>query len=288
MQLQHIPGPFLKYGGIALVVIGLAWVAVAMLFGDTILTRYYRKYTTYIDRNLRLVFLEGSGDKIAAGQLVAMLVLAAAGIWLDLPFWYAALGFAAIAPMLYLKQKREEHVKKIEAQVDGFILGFANSLKTVPSPSAALTALVPVIAVPTKLEVERVLKEMRIGSTLEQGLLNMSSRLRSPNIDSALSAVLVGLQVGGNLPAVLENTALTIREMNRLDGVVKTKTSEARAQLWVLALFPFGILLAFNSLEQGYFDPLQTSLVGYIVTTIATMLWMAALLSARKILKVDI
>jgi hypothetical protein len=56
----------------------------------------------------------------------------------------------------------------------------------------------------------------------------------------------------------------------------------------VLALFPFGILFAFNSIEEGYFDPLQSSLVGYIVTTIATVLWMAALLSARKILKVDI
>jgi tight adherence protein B len=76
--------------------------------------------------------------------------------------------------------------------------------------------------------------------------------------------------------------------MNRLDGVVKTKTSEARAQLWVLALFPFGILIAFNSLEEGYFDPLQTSFTGYIVTTVAVVLWMAALLSARKILKVDI
>jgi tight adherence protein B len=283
-----IPARVLQYGGIALVVVGLSWVLYAVLVGDTILTRYYRKYTTHFDRSLRLLFLEGSGDKIVAGQLIGALVMSAAGIFFDLPLWYAFLGLIAVAPTLYLRQKRQEHLKKIEAQVDSFILGFANSLKTVPSPSAALTALSPVLAIPTKLEIDRVLKEMRIGSTLEQGLLNMSSRLRSPNIDSALSAVLVGLQVGGNLPAVLENTALTIREMGRLDGVVRSKTSEARAQLWVLALFPFGILLAFNSIEEGYFDPLQSSFTGYIVTTIATILWVGALLSARKILQVDI
>jgi len=287
-MIEYVRGPVLKYGGIALVVIGVGWMVYAVLFGDTIFTRYYRKYTNHIDRNLKLLFLEGSGDKIVAGQLIGVLVLSAAGIWLDLPYWYAMVGFAAALPILYLRQKRQEHIKKIEAQVDGFILGFANSLKTVPSPSAALTALYPVLITPTKLEIERVLKEMRVGSTLEQGLLNMSSRLRSPNIDSALSAVLVGLQVGGNLPTVLENTALTIREMNRLDGVVKTKTSEAKAQLWVLALFPFFIMFAFNAIEEGYFDPLQSSLVGYIVTTIATLLWMASLLSARKILAVDI
>ena len=45
-----------------------------------------------------------------------------------------------------------------------------------------------------------VVKEMRVGNTLEQSLVNMSARIGSRTIDSALSAVLIGLQVGGNLP----------------------------------------------------------------------------------------
>jgi len=198
------------------------------------------------------------------------------------------LAIVAIGPTLYLGQKRAEHIKKLEEQVDTFILSLANSLKTVPSPAAALTAVVPILPIPTRLEVDRVLKEMRVGSTLEQAILNMASRLGSVAMDSALSALLIGLQVGGNLSLVLENTAATIREMNRLDGVVKTKTSEGRAQLWVLALFPFGLCLVFNYADEGYFSPLQTTFTGYLVTTIAVMFWMAALLTARKILKVDI
>ena len=107
-------------------------------------------------------------------------------------------------------------------------------------------------------------------------------------MDSALSAVLIGLQVGGNLPAVLENTAETIREMNRLEGVVKTKTSEGRAQLWVLAIFPFALCGAFNLVSPGYFEPLTKSVVGYIIITAATGFWIASLLVARKVLTVDI
>ena len=141
---------------------------------------------------------------------------------------------------------------------------------------------------PTKYEVDRILKEMRVGSTLEQAILNMSARLKSPAVDSALSALLIGLQVGGNLPSVLENTAATIREMGRLEGVVKTKTSEGRAQLWVLAVFPFAICAAFNFVQPGYFDPLQQSFAGYLVTSLAIAFWLAALFVARKVLKVDI
>jgi tight adherence protein B len=277
-----------KYGGTLLVVGGFVFVAMSTFFGDTILTRYYKRYVAYLDGNLRLLFLPPEPEKLVLAQGIGAAVLLGLAFTIDLPYWYAFLAVVAIAPFVYLRQKRAEHIKQLEDQVDSFILALANSLKTVPSPSAALGAVFPVLPLPTKLEVDRVLKEMRVGSTLEQGLLNMASRLRSPTMDTALSAVLIGLQVGGNLPVVLENTAATIREMNRLEGVVKTKTSEGRAQLWVLAIFPFAICLAFNYVEEGYFDPLQKTVAGYIVTTIAVVLWMSALLLARKILKVDI
>jgi tight adherence protein B len=278
----------IKYGGVVLVIAGFALVAIATFFGDTIFTRYYKRYIAYLDRNLRLLFLPGEPEKLVIGQVVAAAIVLCLAFTLDSWVWYVALAVVAIAPWLYLRQKRAEHLKKLEEQVDSFILGLANSMKTVPSPSAALAALVPILPNPTRLEVERVLREMRVGSTLEQALLNMTSRLKSPTMDSALSAVLIGLQVGGNLPLVLENTAATIREMNRLDGVVRTKTSEGKAQLWVLGLFPFFICGAFNYVEEGYFEPLQTTVVGYIVTMIAIGFWMASLITARKILKVDI
>jgi tight adherence protein B len=278
----------MKYGGAVLVIAGVAFVAVATFFGDTVFTRYYKRYIAYLDRNLRLLFLPGEPEKLVIWQVVAAAIVLCLAFTMDSWVWYLALVGTAIAPWLYLRQKRAEHLKKLEDQVDSFILGLANSLKTVPSPSAALSALVPILPVPTKLEVERVLREMRVGSTLEQALLNMTTRLKSQTMDSALSAVLIGLQVGGNLPLVLENTASTIREMNRLDGVVKTKTSEGKAQLWVLALFPFFICGAFNWVQEGYFDPLQTTVAGYIVTMIAVSFWMAGLIAARKILKVDI
>lgn len=278
----------LKYGGVVLVISGLALVSIATFFGDTIFTRYYKRYIAYLDRNLRLLFLPPEPEKLVIGQGIAAAILLCLAFTVESSIWYVLLALTAIAPWLYLRQKRAEHLKKLEDQVDSFILGLANALKTVPSPSAALSTLVPVLPNPTKLEIERVLREMRVGSTLEQALLNMTSRLKSQTMDAALSAVLIGLQVGGNLPVVLESTAGTIREMKRLDGVVKTKTSEGRAQLWVLALFPFFICGAFNYAQEGYFEPLQTTVTGYVVTMVAITFWMASLIAARKILKVDI
>jgi tight adherence protein B len=277
-----------KLGALTLIGLGLAITVYLTMAEDVIFTRWYRHYVAYLERNMRLMFMEGSPEKIVAGQGLGMLLLCAIGLLADIPLCYLLAAVGTVLPTLYLMQKRQEYIKKLEEQVDGMILGLANSLKTVPSPAAALSALAPVLAAPTKYEVDRMLKEMRVGSSLEQAILNMSARLKSPAMDSALSALLIGLQVGGNLPTVLENTAATIREMNRLEGVVKTKTSEGRAQLWVLALFPFGICLTFNYAQEGYFDPLQQSFTGYIVTSVAVAFWLASLFVARKVLQVDI
>jgi tight adherence protein B len=279
----------MKLGAVGLAAIGIGCLTVIVVFGDTFVRRYWSRYTSYIDRTLRLLFLEGSAKKIVTWQVALIgLILAAEVAFVDVPYWYVIVPAIALAPALWLSQERRKRIEKLELQVDGFILALANSMKTVPGPAAALQACVPILQNPTRQEIERVVKEMRVGNTLEQALVNMSSRIGSRTMDSALSAVLIGLQVGGNLPVVLETTAATIREMNRLEGVVRTKTGEGKAQLWVLAVFPFAILGAFNAVQPGYFDPLQKTFVGYIIITIALSFWLASLVVARKVLTVDI
>jgi len=275
------------YAGAALVALGVFSVVLAALSQDTALTRYYRQYTAYLERSLHLLFLRGSGPRIVLAQLGLAVASVALGIALD-PLLYGLLLGVALGPALYLSRKRTRHIRQLEGQMDALMVAFANALKTVPSPAAALAQVVSVLPDPMRLEIDRLLREMRVGGTLEQGLLNMSARLKSPDLDAALSAVLIGVQVGGNLASVLESTGATLREMSRLEGVVRTKTSEGRAQLWVLGIFPFAICIALKLVDPDYFTPLQTTTIGSIVTTVAVLLWLLSLATARKIMKVDI
>jgi tight adherence protein B len=279
----------LRYGSIFLCGIAVAILVPVIGFGDSFASRLWARYVNYLDKTMRLLFMEGSGKAIVRGQLAGLaLVLGVELAVFEIPYWYVVVVLIALGPWLHLGNERKKRIALLELQIDGFILALANSMKTVPGAAAALQAVVPILHNPTQQEVERVVKEMRVGNTLEQSLVNMSARIGSRTIDSALSAVLVGLQVGGNLPIVLENTAATIREMNRLEGVVRTKTSEGKAQLWVLAIFPFAICLAFNWVQPGYFDPLQKTFVGYIVITVAMLFWISSLVLALKVLRVDI
>ena len=273
---------------VVLVTLAVGYLGQLVARGDTPFTRYYRQYSARLDRSLRLLFLARSGRRVASIQLVLIAGLSVLGAFFDAGNAFGAAALVAVGPTAYLARARAGHIRLLEAQTDALLSALANCLKTVPSPAAAMTHIASVLPSPMRLEVDRVLKEMRVGSTLEQALLNLASRLRSAELDAALSALLIGLQVGGNLPRVLDATADTIREMQRLEGVVRTKTSDGRAQLWVLALFPFVISVAFGLLDPDYFTPLRDTLVGTLVAIVAFAFWIAGLALARKIVKVDI
>lgn len=278
----------LAWFGAACAAFGSAlWVPV-LVAPESGLRRAYERHVSRLDRQLRLCFLPSSGRRIAQLQLGAVLLSLSAALALSLPWGYALAGLGLVLPGRYLARRHRRQVSKVEGQMDSFIVGLANALKAVPSPAAALQHLAPVLPAPLRLEIERMLAELRVGSTLEQALLNMAARLESPDIESALSALLIGLQSGGNLPRVLENSAATLREMHRLEGVVRTKTSESKAQLWVLGGFPYVLAFGFNAVDPGYFLPLQSGVIGTLIVTVAGGLWLGALLTARRILKVDI
>ena len=277
-----------KVAGIVAAAAAASVLGYAAASRETALSRLWTRYVRHLDAILHLLFQPEIGQRIATVQCALSALVIVAHLATPIPKWWLVVLVVAVAPELYLRRERQRRVDRLEKQVDGFVVSLANSLKTVPSPAAALQATAAILQQPTRQEIEYVLKEMRVGSTLEQGLLAMSARVKSPWLDVAFSAVLIGLRVGGNLPVVLERTATTIREMNRLLGVVRAKTGEGRMQLWVLAAFPLLIVFGFNAAQKGYFDPLQDSLIGQMAVGAAAVLWIASLLLARKVLSVDV
>ena len=278
-----------KYGGVGLVFVGL-FAAMVLVVGDAegLPRRLWARYVVFLERKLRLMFIWTSGDAIATAQALAIAALAALAVLVDLPYWYAFAALVAAAPAVLIERMRRQRVEAIDQQLDGFLLALANALKATPSLGDAFTSVQRLIPPPLQQEVELAVKEMRVGSTLDQAVLFMAGRIGSRQVDSALSALLIGRQIGGNLPKILDTTAGSLREMGRLEGVVRTKTAEGKAQLWVLAVFPIVLMLAFNGVKEGYFDPLTQSITGYVVTALALVFWISSLVVARRILDVDI
>jgi tight adherence protein B len=250
--------------------------------------RYFELYVAYLERKLRSMFIGTRGKHIAFTQLGACAAILALALALhDFSLCFFLLP-CLLGPALVIERQRRLRVRAIEAKVDAFALALANALKATPSIGNAIAYTQPLLPPPLDAEVLLALKEMRLGHTVEQALLSMAGRVRSQQLDAALAGLLVGQKVGGDLPKILERTAATLREMARLDGVVRAKTAESKAQLGVLAVFPIVIVLLFDTVSRGYFDPLAQSVAGWFVLATSVGLWIASLAAARKVLDVDL
>jgi tight adherence protein B len=280
---------YIKWAGISLLFFGLGAMTLFVASDpQNFVLRGIQQYTVYLERKLRLLFVWTPGRVIVFAQVAAIFVVLLFAALFGLRHWFVFVGLILVGPAVVIERMRRKRVLAIEQQLDGFLMSLANALKSTPSLGDAFVSIQRLIPYPMRDEVELAAKEMRIGSTLEQALLVMAGRIGSRQVDSALSAILIGRQIGGNLPRVLDATAAALREMARLEGVVRTKTAEGKTQLWVLALFPLVLMVAFNAVKEGYFAPLTQSFIGYLLVVVALMFWVASIIVARNILDVDI
>jgi tight adherence protein B len=281
--------PALKVLGVLCVAASLALaVGMSVFAPDTLLRRLLFRYVATLERRMRLMFIPTPGIFIVVAQGVVSLVVLGLVLAGMTPLLVLALPVIAFAPVTVLEHMRKRRVQKIEQVLDGFVLALANALRATPSAGKALATIQGVTPAPLDREIELVLREMRVGSTLEQALANLSARVRSFQLDAAMSGLLIGRQTGGNVPEILDSAAQTLREMARLQGVLRAKTAEGRAQANLLAVFPLGLLLAFDTASPGYFKPLTESASGMIVSLVAVGMWLTSVLLMRKIMEVEL
>ena len=107
----------------------------------------------------------------------------------------------------------------------------ANTLKTTANLGDAVRFSLEVTSKPMHQEIDVALREVRVGSTLEEALLAAASRARSPALDVVVSALLIGQRTGGDLPRILEGTAASLRELKRLEEFTDRVTRSSKQSL---------------------------------------------------------
>src|SRR5260221_4365767 len=152
------------------------------------------------------MFIQTSVRRIAVGQVLAVSAALALRLGTGSTSYLLAIVVALVGPALYIEHLRRARLKSIEAAMDSFILGLANALKSTPSIGSALSYCQSLLHGPLEEEVVLTLKEMRVGSGLDEALLNMAGRVQSLSLDATFSSILIWRKVGGDLAKILETT----------------------------------------------------------------------------------
>jgi tight adherence protein B len=279
----------LKWAGFGVLAVAMFLAAALMASETTSLgNRYWVRYTAWLDRSLRALFLSASGRTVAKAQVAGIVLFALFGFATGMMLSFVPIAAIAFAPYGWIRLQQKKRLEAAEAQLPGFLQLLANALRATPNLGSALGAICENLEAPLKEEVDLALKQCKVGSPLEQALLALAARLGSRPMDAAISTLLVGREIGGDLPKILDATAGSLRELFRLECVVRTKTADGRNQLLLVGGMPFIMVIGISIFKPDYFDPLVGQVAGYAVIVVVSGMWLASIALARKVLGVTV
>ena len=210
---------------------------------------------------------------LVSGKLFIALIAAVAGL---------------VLPRIIIKRLDTGRRRKFQAQlVDGLMI-LASSLKGGLSLLQSMEALVEEMPAPISQEFALVLRENRLGISLDECLERLNKRMRSDELNLIITAISVSHETGGDLPRVFNQLTYTIREKNKLLSKVSTLTTQGRLQGAIMCILPIGFAVVAYLSNPGFFDIMLRNELGRILLGYALISQLVGIFLIRKFSHIEV
>lgn len=250
----------------------------------------WKQYEAWANGNLRALYAPMRARTFALRHAGLVLIgLLGGGVLLGSWLYGILLGaFLGYLPVVWLERQRLQRRKALDAQLDATLQSMANTILVTQNLEDAFATIAQHFDPPISQEADIVVKQVRLGTPMDEALRDLASRCQSRNVDAVVTALTVGRQTGGELPKVLETTASVLRETMRVEGVMDAKTSEGKAQVVVMGALPFIFGGALQLIDPEWMQPLFSDPIGWGVLTFACLLEAVGLMMVRKLTQIDV
>ncbi|MDR2128328.1 MAG: type II secretion system F family protein [Burkholderiaceae bacterium] len=254
------------------------------------MAEYRKGFTSSASLSLQEMFLFIDPQKLFFVNIIVLLTVPVL-VWMLTGKMVLAI-VVTIAAMImprfmygFLKRRRLE---KIIEQFPDALGMMAGSLRSGASLAIALDLVATEAEAPLSQELSLLLREQKLGISLDDAMESMSKRLRLEEIDLFVSAVTISKSVGGNLAEVLERLAQTLRSKAIMEGKIRALTSQGKLQGIVVGMLPIFMGVVLNYLEPEAMAPMFNTWYGWVVVGVISVLLIVGGILIRKIIAIDV
>lgn len=252
--------------------------------------KYEEKYIAKTQESMEGMFIYMDAKKLFRFNMIIMVVSAAFGYLIFQQFsLFIAFGLVGfLLPQFIIKGKQKKRLKQFDAQFVDAITVLSNSLKAGQNFVQALATLEKEQEPPISQEFGLVIREYRLGVSVEDALENLTTRIASNDLKLLVTAVNIVLAMGGNLREIFETMAHVIRERNRIEGKTQSLTAQGKMQAVVAAILPsaFGVIL--YMMDPPLMSRMFTHTIGIIALGGCISLQFIGYTMIKKISSIDI
>jgi tight adherence protein B len=215
--------------------------------------------------------LYNAGIKMApadftAGVGIASILVGAFAALLTHPFLGILCGIATpfLAKVL-LVVMRDRRRAKFQEQLTDTIQMLIGGLRVGHSVLRSVEAAAQEADAPTSEELLRIVNEARIGKDPRFAFEDVADRMDSEDFRWIAQAIQINREVGGDLAAVLEEVAGTIRERSEIKGQVRALSAEGKMSALVLMAMPLGVAVILAFINPGYLNVFVEHPIGLLM-----------------------
>lgn len=141
---------------------------------------------------------------------------------------------------------------------------------------------------PMNDELRLVVEQLSLGMSVEAALSDLETRLMLPELRMAVAAILIQRRAGGNLAALLTQTALLLRQRLKMKQDLLAQTAQARFSGKIMGLMPAAVAVVIGLIDPDFMRPLYSTSLGLVLLAVALLAELTGFLVIRKILQVRI
>jgi tight adherence protein B len=138
----------------------------------------------------------------------------------------------------------------------------SSSLKGGLSFMQALEVVCEEMPAPISQEFGLVLKENKLGITLDESLLNLRRRMPLEEVNLMISSILVAKSTGGELTRVFSQLVETIRSNIKLKEKITTLTLQGKLQGIIMSILPIAFAIFIYKQDPHHFDIMLETQLG--------------------------
>ena len=281
---------------IALLAGSAAFLGVGALYG-LLGERWSRKvggYGAWVADELDKTFVEVAPSRveiwITAGVLAAVALGLVTGHNLVQRLFWAAVfgGVAYYLPTIVVRWMQARYLQRVDDQLVDALRMMANALKAGLNLQQALELVTREMPPPISLVFGRVVREISLGRLTDDALRRMAVRLPLDDVRLFTDSVLTLRETGGNLSETFAVIAETVVERKKVQGRIKTLTTQGISQGVIICLMPVVLMLVFSLIDPTYLDPFFQTPLGWLMLFAIFTLDAVGMWAILKLVKVEV
>lgn len=242
------------------------------------------KKVSIAEKQLDGMFFVVKREQLFLYYTLTPLIFAAAAFVLSrkIPIAFVAGLAGSVLPAMIIKIMENRRKEKFAGQLVDGLMVISSALKGGLSLLQAIEVLVEEMPVPISQEFGLILRENKIGLTLDESLRRLNDRLKLEELGLMINSVLVARETGGDLTKVFSRLATTIRDNRKLKENIRTLTLQGRLQGIIMSALPFVFVWWVMTFNKEHFDIMLGTEKGRMLLFVAAGLQAVGMVLIRK------